>query len=170
VAGVLADSGLDPTMLCLEITESVLMEDAGTSRSALEALREVGVRLAVDDFGTGYSSLLYLRRFPVDILKVDRSFVAGLVESPEDGAIVSGVVGLAHALGLTAVAEGVESPAQEARLIELGCDLAQGYLWSRPLSAEAAGAWLETATATAPAGPGPFLVVDGERALRHSVG
>ena len=133
VAEALDASGLDPGRLCLEITESVLMEDAGSSRSALDALKALGVTIAVDDFGTGYSSLLYLRRFPVDLVKVDRSFVAGLGQSPEDSAIVAGVVGLAKALGLAAVAEGVESPEQAARLVELGCDLAQGYLWSPAL-------------------------------------
>ena len=133
VLRALNDSGLEPALLCLEITESVLMEDVGASRSVLQSLKELGVRLGIDDFGTGYSSLLYLRRFPVDFLKVDRSFVSGLGENSEDGAIVAGVLGLAHALGVGAIAEGVEQPEQADKLTALGCELAQGFLWSRPL-------------------------------------
>jgi EAL domain-containing protein (putative c-di-GMP-specific phosphodiesterase class I) len=143
VARALVESALDPNLLCLEITETVLMEDAGSSRTALDSLKALGVQLAVDDFGTGYSSLLYLRRFPVDILKVDRSFVSGLGQSPADTAIVAGVVGLAHALGLVAVAEGVETAEQAARLAALGCNLAQGYLWSRALPVERLWRWLD---------------------------
>ncbi|MBV8160262.1 MAG: EAL domain-containing protein [Acidimicrobiia bacterium] len=129
----LNESGLEPGLLCLEITESVLMEDVGASRNVLMSLKELGVRLGIDDFGTGYSSLLYLRRFPVDFLKVDRSFVSGLGENSEDGAIVAGVLGLANALGVGAIAEGVETPAQADKLAGLGCEQAQGFLWSRPL-------------------------------------
>jgi CheY-like chemotaxis protein len=133
VLRALNDSGLEPALLCLEITESVLMEDVGASRTVLQSLKELGVRLGIDDFGTGYSSLLYLRRFPVDFLKVDRSFVSGLGENSEDGAIVAGVLGLAHALGVGAIAEGVEQPEQADKLAALGCEQAQGFLWSRPL-------------------------------------
>jgi len=133
VLRALNDSGLEPALLCLEITESVLMEDVGASRTVLQSLKELGVRLGIDDFGTGYSSLLYLRRFPVDFLKVDRSFVSGLGENSEDGAIVAGVLGLAHALGVCAIAEGVEQPEQADKLAALGCEQAQGFLWSRPL-------------------------------------
>jgi diguanylate cyclase (GGDEF)-like protein len=133
VITALNDSGLDPGLLCLEITESVLMEDVSASRNVLQSLKELGVRLGIDDFGTGYSSLLYLRRFPVDFLKVDRSFVSGLGENSEDGAIVAGVLGLAHALGVGAIAEGVEQPEQADKLALMGCEQAQGYLWSRPL-------------------------------------
>jgi diguanylate cyclase (GGDEF)-like protein/PAS domain S-box-containing protein len=136
VLTALNESGLEPGLLCLEITESVLMEDVTASRNVLQSLKELGVRLGIDDFGTGYSSLLYLRRFPVDVLKVDRSFVSGLGENSEDGAIVSGVLGLAHALGVGAIAEGVEQPEQADRLAALGCELAQGFLWSKPLPAE----------------------------------
>jgi diguanylate cyclase (GGDEF)-like protein len=136
VLTALNESGLEPGLLCLEITESVLMEDVTASRNVLMSLKELGVRLGIDDFGTGYSSLLYLRRFPVDILKVDRSFVSGLGQNSEDGAIVAGVLGLAHALGVGAIAEGVEEPEQADKLAALGCELAQGFLWSKPLAAE----------------------------------
>jgi diguanylate cyclase (GGDEF)-like protein/PAS domain S-box-containing protein len=136
VLTALNDSGLEPGMLCLEITESVLMEDVTASRNVLQSLKELGVRLGIDDFGTGYSSLLYLRRFPVDFLKVDRSFVSGLGQNSEDGAIVAGVLGLAHALGVEAIAEGVEQPEQADKLAGLGCELAQGFLWSKPLAPE----------------------------------
>ena len=162
VAGVLVRSGLARELLCLEITESVLMEDADASREQLESLKRLGVTIAVDDFGTGYSSLLYLRRFPVDVLKIDRSFVSGLGTSIEDSAIVSGVIGLAHALGLRSVAEGVEEPGQAVELELMGCDTAQGYYWSRPLDAPGLEAWLDQQVATSPltgtasAGTGPI--------------
>ena len=133
VDAALRDSGLDPDRLWLEITESVLMEDADATVVALERLRELGVHLSVDDFGTGYSSLAYLRRFPVDALKVDRSFVAGLGKDPEDSAIVEAVVSMAHSLRLSVVAEGVETEEQLARLRDLGCELAQGFYFAAPV-------------------------------------
>jgi diguanylate cyclase (GGDEF)-like protein/PAS domain S-box-containing protein len=136
VAGILAETGVDPARVYLEITESVLMDDAESTGAALSELKSLGVSLAVDDFGTGYSSLLYLKRFPVDELKVDRTFVAGLLGNAEDRAIVAAVVNLAHTLGLKAVAEGVESTGQLARLQELGCDMGQGYHFGRPMPAE----------------------------------
>ena len=129
----LQESGLDPDRLWLEITESVLMEDADAAVAALERLRGLGVHLCVDDFGTGYSSLAYLRRFPVDALKVDRSFVAGLGKDPEDSAIVEAVVSMAHSLRLSVVAEGVETDEQLNRLRELGCELAQGFYFAAPV-------------------------------------
>lgn len=116
--------------ICLEITESVLMEDS--SVEAMQALRDLGVRLSIDDFGTGYSSLGYLKRFPVDSVKVDRSFVDGLGTDSEDSAIVTAVVSLGHALGLSVVAEGVETSGQLQELLRLGCDRAQGYWFSGP--------------------------------------
>ncbi len=130
VESFLTEHGVAPEQLCLEITESVLMEDARLAGSVLRRIRDLGVQLAVDDFGTGYSSLLYLRQFPVQILKLDRFFVAGIARSGEDRAIVASVIDLAHALGLTALAEGVEHADQRAVLEQLGCDHAQGYLWS----------------------------------------
>jgi predicted signal transduction protein with EAL and GGDEF domain len=143
VARVLGRTGLAPELLCLEITESVLMEDESVVGAGLEAVKALGVRIGVDDFGTGYSSLVYLRRFPVDILKVDRSFVGGMTDSEADAAIVAGVVGLAQALGLDAIAEGVETEAQQEALAKLGCTLGQGYLWSRPLPWSELRPWLE---------------------------
>ncbi len=159
-----AGAGLDPALLCLEITESVLMEDADSIGEALDRLKRLGVRLAVDDFGTGYSTLLYLRRFPVDLLKIDRSFVAGLGRSSADTAIVAGVVGLAHGLGLVAVAEGVETAEQAGALQEMGCGLAQGHRWSPALPAERLEAWLEKAGvgAGAGAGVGTAVVAGGQ--------
>jgi EAL domain-containing protein (putative c-di-GMP-specific phosphodiesterase class I) len=135
VAEVLRESGIEPAMLVLEITESALMGDAEGALEILTQLKELGVRLAIDDFGTGYSSLVYLKRFPVDVLKVDRSFIAGLGQDPEDSAIVTSVIGLARAVGVVAVAEGVETTEQLVALQELGCEFGQGFLWSRPVPA-----------------------------------
>jgi len=131
VSGVLRSTGLDASRLCLEITESVLMEDAPTAVRAVEALKSIGVRVAIDDFGTGYSSLSYLRRFPVDVLKVDRSFVDGLGPDPEDSAIVAAIVNLAANLDLEAIAEGVETRQQLELLCQLGCGGAQGFFFSK---------------------------------------
>ena len=132
VADALARAGIPPAALALEITESVLMEEAAATAETLSALKELGVRVSIDDFGTGYSSLSYLKRFPVDVLKVDRSFVRGLGADGEDRAIVTAVIGLAHALDLTVVAEGVESEVQLRELRRLSCDAVQGYLLGRP--------------------------------------
>ncbi|HZJ25573.1 MAG TPA: EAL domain-containing protein [Acidimicrobiia bacterium] len=141
VAEILDRTGIDPDTVWLEITETALMHDAESAGSALRSLRTQGLHLAVDDFGTGYSSLLYLKRFPVEVLKVDRTFVDGLGRDPEDTAIVGGVISLAHAMGLAAVAEGVESVDQLRELQRLGCDVGQGYLFGRPRSAADIGAY-----------------------------
>jgi EAL domain-containing protein (putative c-di-GMP-specific phosphodiesterase class I) len=130
VRGALAETHADPSRLCLELTETALMDDVETAGKVLRRLRALGVQVWVDDFGTGYSSLIYLRRLPLNGLKVDRSFVAGLATEEEDRVIVSGIINLAHNLGLVALAEGVETEEQAAWLRALGCDLAQGYLWS----------------------------------------
>jgi diguanylate cyclase (GGDEF)-like protein/PAS domain S-box-containing protein len=135
VERTLEHSGLDPDRLWLEITETALMHDTESAASALRVLRNQGIHLAVDDFGTGYSSLSHLKGFPVEALKIDQSFVSGLGDNPEDTAIVSAVVSLAHALGLNATAEGVETAEQLAELRTLGCDHAQGHLFSKPLTA-----------------------------------
>ena len=133
----LAASGTDPSTICLEVTESALMRDTEATSDQLAALSGLGVNLAIDDFGTGYSSLSYLRRFPVDMLKVDRSFVDGLGERADDRALVTAITSMAHALDLTVVAEGVETPAQLNALRQLDCDSAQGYLFARPGPVEA---------------------------------
>jgi diguanylate cyclase (GGDEF)-like protein len=132
VRNALRRSGLRPESLGLEITESVLFKDASSLRSTLEALRRMGVRVLLDDFGTGYSSLSRLKGFPVDAIKVDRSFIDGLGSEEEDTAIVGAVVEIARSLGLEAIAEGVEHPDQLVRLRELGCTAAQGYLLAPP--------------------------------------
>ena len=134
VREVLARTGLDPVNLRLEVTESVLVEESASAMATLEALSELGVRLVLDDFGTGYSSLAYLNRFPFDALKIDRSFVDGLGLEQERTAIVEAVIGMARALSLDAIAEGVESEEQLSELRRLGCDFAQGHLFSRPLA------------------------------------
>jgi diguanylate cyclase (GGDEF)-like protein/PAS domain S-box-containing protein len=130
VETVLRTTGLDPDALWLEITESVLMDDAPTAARIFDALRALGVHLVVDDFGTGYSSLAYLQAFPVEMLKIDRSFVNGLDEDDSSEAIVRAIISLAGSLKLRVVAEGVERPSQLARLEQLGCDSFQGYLCS----------------------------------------
>jgi len=144
VGRVLADTGIAPERVELEITESVLMDDVEMSRETLDRLKALGVRLVVDDFGTGYSSLSYLRRFPVDQLKVDRSFVDGLGTDPGDSAIVTAIVTLAHTLGLEAVAEGVETDGQLAELRRLECDKAQGFFMARPQPGHETGELLTT--------------------------
>ncbi|MEU4237667.1 EAL domain-containing protein [Actinoplanes sp. NPDC026619] len=133
VAEVLAATGMPPDWLCLEMTESVLLTDTDENLSRLVRLKALGVLLAMDDFGTGYSSLAYLRRFPMDILKIDRSFVDRLGGATEDDALVLTIVRLAQRFGMSTVAEGIENEVQLARLQEMGCDTAQGYLLSRPL-------------------------------------
>ncbi|MCU1352727.1 MAG: hypothetical protein JWM05_1936, partial [Acidimicrobiales bacterium] len=142
VAATLARTGVHPERLCLEVTESVLMDDPDAASLKLSALRELGVQIAIDDFGTGYSSLAQLRKFPVNSLKIDRSFVASLGDEPEATAIVSAVVHLARALHLTTIAEGVETSDQRTELQLLGCELAQGYHWSRPADADQIEPWL----------------------------
>jgi EAL domain-containing protein (putative c-di-GMP-specific phosphodiesterase class I) len=138
VRRVLAESGLPPSLLVLEVAESAAMQQAEVSASTLKKLKELGVSLAIDDFGTGYSNLAFLRRFPVDRLKIDGSFVA---QAPGDAgaeSLLAGIVELAHALGLEVVAEAVETVAQRDLLAALGCDLAQGFLIGRPVDADAA--------------------------------
>jgi diguanylate cyclase (GGDEF)-like protein/PAS domain S-box-containing protein len=133
LARTLAETGLHGTDLMLEVTESAVLDDAARAERVLRDLKDLGVRIAIDDFGTGYSSLSYLRRFPVDAIKIDRSFVSGLLSEPDDETIVSAVIGLAENLGLAAIAEGVEDMAQLERLRALGCAYGQGFLWSRPV-------------------------------------
>jgi EAL domain-containing protein (putative c-di-GMP-specific phosphodiesterase class I) len=135
VAGVLDETGLEPGLLCLEITESAVMADPEAAAAALAVLKALGVRLAIDDFGTGYSSLGQLKALlPVDTIKIDKSFVDGITLAGEDRAIVDAVMRLATGLGLRAVAEGVETAEQVRELLALGCDLSQGYHFARPQS------------------------------------
>jgi EAL domain-containing protein (putative c-di-GMP-specific phosphodiesterase class I) len=139
---VLHQTRLDPASVRLEITESILMEDRSDTMERLHALKETGVLLSMDDFGTGYSSLSCLHLFPIDVLKVDRSFVENLEGRRHAAAVVHAVVSLAHDIGLVVVAEGVERRDQVAFLQTLDCDLGQGYLFSRPLAAEGAERFL----------------------------
>ncbi|MGS0737657.1 two-component system response regulator [Pseudomonas sp. GG8] len=133
VKAILGESGLEPSMLELEITEGVLVQDIDTTCETLSALRDMGVRISVDDFGTGYSSLAYLKRFPLDVLKIDQSFVRTMLEDKSDAAIVATIINLAQVLNLEPVAEGVETEAQAQLLLSLGCCVMQGYLYCRPI-------------------------------------
>ena len=136
VAAVLEDTDTDPRALTLEVTESVFIEDSRRALVVLDELKKLGVDLALDDFGTGYSSLNYLQHFPVDQVKIDRTFVADLGRKPASSAIVGAVVDLAHALGLTLVAEGVETADQYREVRSLGCETCQGFYFAAPMSAE----------------------------------
>jgi diguanylate cyclase (GGDEF)-like protein len=138
VADILEESGLAPGYLELEITESLLMEDIDASSQILNELKNVvgGLRISIDDFGTGYSSLSYLKSFPIDLLKIDRSFVQNVPGDPDDAAITTAIIRLAHSLRLGVIAEGVETEEQATFLRERGCDEAQGYYFSRPLPAD----------------------------------
>jgi diguanylate cyclase (GGDEF)-like protein/PAS domain S-box-containing protein len=136
VAQVLHDTGLDPSCLELEVTESAVMEDPDSAIEQLHRLRELGLRLAIDDFGTGYSSLLRLKRMPVQMLKIDQGFVAGLPHDEDDVAIVRAIIALANTLGMSVLAEGIERADQASFLLENHCELGQGYWFGRPQSAE----------------------------------
>jgi EAL domain-containing protein (putative c-di-GMP-specific phosphodiesterase class I) len=138
----LTAAAVPPQLLTLELTESALMTDTARALDILHSLRSLGVRVAIDDFGTGYSSLAYLKRLPVDDLKIDGSFVRELAEEATDRAIVAAMVGLAHSLGLTVVAEGVEDAATAGALRTLGCDQMQGYYLARPMPAEEVLPWM----------------------------
>ncbi|HEV2067066.1 MAG TPA: GGDEF domain-containing phosphodiesterase, partial [Thermomicrobiales bacterium] len=134
VEQVLSETQINPTRLKLEVTEQFLVEDGGKTASALRTLREKGVRVAIDDFGTGYSSLGYIRRLPVDTLKIDQSFVNGSGADGVDREIVGAITSLAHTLGMDVTAEGIETAAQLANVHALGCDSAQGFLFAPPLN------------------------------------
>lgn len=144
VASVLRDSGIAVDYLYLEITETMLAEDIESTSEAVNRLEGLGVKLAIDDFGTGYSSLLYLKRFPVGVLKIDRSFTVGLGGDRENEVIVDAVIGIARSLGIKVIAEGVETEYQATVLASLGCYYAQGYLYGRPLNIDATRALLES--------------------------
>jgi EAL domain-containing protein (putative c-di-GMP-specific phosphodiesterase class I) len=134
VAGALRDAALDPEWLDLEITETYAMKDANFTLAILKAMKNTGVRISIDDFGTGYSSLSHLKNFPIDTLKIDRSFVKDLATDPREEAIVSAIIVLAHSLGLDVVAEGVEMVEELKILRKHHCDKMQGYLFSRPIA------------------------------------
>jgi len=134
VEDILKETNLDPAWLELEITESSIMKDPDKAIEKLLELKIMGIKVAIDDFGTGYSSLNYLKRFPIDTLKIDCSFVSDLCKHPHDTAIVQAIITLGHALDLTVVAEGVETREQLESLIELECDVVQGFLFSKALS------------------------------------
>ncbi len=136
VSSVVREAGLSPDLLEIEITESVAMDDFRRTLRILNELRDAGMRVAIDDFGTGYSSLAYLKRFPIHQLKIDRAFIKDMMDNPEDRAIVNAVIGMAHALHMEVLAEGVERPDQVEYLLSRGCDRAQGYQFGRPVPAE----------------------------------
>jgi len=150
IGKLLAEAGVAPRWLEVELTESSLMENTQHTITSLQHLRDLGVRIAIDDFGTGYSSLAYLRRFPLDTLKIDIAFIREVTSNPQDAAIARTIIELAHSLKLRTVAEGVETPAQLAFLKEAGCDQLQGYLFSRPLPVAALEQWLTGSTLIEP--------------------
>jgi diguanylate cyclase (GGDEF)-like protein/PAS domain S-box-containing protein len=154
---------LEPSRLVLEMTESTLVDDTDRASDVFTALRDLGVRVAIDDFGTGYSSLVYLKRFPADVLKVDRSFVDGLGTDPGDSAIVAAVVRLAHRLDLTVIAEGVETAEQLAHLRRLGCEQGQGYVWGRPMPADDIAELLRSPLPDVPTAHVATLEVESDR-------
>ena len=167
VTEALADAGLDAKRLVLEITETVLMQDREAAAATLWQLKALGIRIAIDDFGTGYSSLAYLRRFPIDMLKIAREFVDGLGRDEHDDVITRAIVELAGTLGLLTVAEGIETHDQQTIVTALGCDLGQGYLFSVPVDAEAAMAVLTAAPLAVPhprpgRGPRPGCTASAE--------
>jgi EAL domain-containing protein (putative c-di-GMP-specific phosphodiesterase class I)/ActR/RegA family two-component response regulator len=145
---IMAEAGIDPTILCVEVTESMVMHDAELAIETLRKLKSLGMRISIDDFGTGFSSLAYLKRFPLDELKIDKSFVDGIGIDSDSTAIVAAVMGMAHALDLHVVAEGVETADQLSRLRTLGCDEVQGYYFARPSTP----AVIDTLLAAGPAG------------------
>jgi EAL domain-containing protein (putative c-di-GMP-specific phosphodiesterase class I) len=138
----LRQNSIEPQRLEIELTESLLMEDNENTRAMLEGFRRLGVRLAIDDFGTGHSSLSYIKRFAIDTLKIDRSFVQSLPENSEDAAICSAVIALGRSMRMSVVAEGVETAEQAQLLRELGCDEMQGYWLGRPMLGSDFAAWL----------------------------
>lgn len=139
---ILQSSKLEPACLELELTESLLADDVEAANTILHRLKKLGVMLSLDDFGTGYSSLAQLKRFPLDILKIDRSFVADISDQHSGATIIRTIIKLAHNLGMSALAEGVETPAQQAFLQSHGCDAMQGYLISRPLPVDEFERWV----------------------------
>jgi diguanylate cyclase (GGDEF)-like protein len=183
---LLRSYGVDPGLITLELTESDIMTDAEQAIECLRELKSLGVRIEVDDFGTGYSSLAYLQRLPLDAVKIDRSFIMPMFGNAGTSSIVRAAIELSHALGLEAVAEGVEDPAVVEMLATMGCDFAQGYVFARPMPAEEVGEWMtanspgiegrprpapsptETSTRVPAGATGTILVVDDEHPFRLS--
>ncbi|HVZ89398.1 MAG TPA: EAL domain-containing protein, partial [Polyangia bacterium] len=149
VRAALSDAELPADRLCLEVTETLAMRDIEWSIETLQRLKDIGVRVAIDDFGTGHSSLNYLKRFPIDVVKIDRAFVKDIDTSAVDNAIVTAIVMLAETLQVTTVAEGVETDGQLTKLRDLGCTLIQGFLFAKPMPEPEAGNWLAAKTAAA---------------------
>ena len=161
----IANHQLRPDRIEIEITESAIMHHPERAIEALRELKAIGVRIALDDFGTGYSSLSYLRRFPIDTLKIDRSFILEIDRNPEDAEIVAAIVAMAHTLGLRVVVEGVETTAQLAVIVEKGCDVVQGYVYHRPLAPPEALA-LMVVPQRRRAGPGQTRICPSGAAIR----
>jgi EAL domain-containing protein (putative c-di-GMP-specific phosphodiesterase class I) len=137
VRTLIEETGVDPSLVEIEVTEGVIVEGAGEAREAIDQIAALGVGIAIDDFGTGYSGLAYLKRLPIDTVKIDQSFVRDLTIDPDDAAIVTAIVAMARSLGVDVIAEGVETEEQVAELKRLGCQRAQGFLLSRPMPAAA---------------------------------
>jgi EAL domain-containing protein (putative c-di-GMP-specific phosphodiesterase class I) len=140
--GLVEELAFDPSLIELEVTERVIIEGAGEARRALDDLAALGVGIAIDDFGTGYSGLAYLKRLPIDTVKIDQSFVRDLTVDPDDAAIVTAIVAMARSLDVDVVAEGVETEEQLDELKRLGCRRGQGYLLARPMPADAVAKFL----------------------------
>lgn len=136
VHAILKETSIPPHALILELTESMIMEDTPWMRDIIRDLKSLGVQIAVDDFGTGYSALSYIKRFPIDVIKIDRSFIIGIHENPFDAAIARAIIEMSHSLSIQIVAEGVEKPEQLLKLQELACDSVQGYFFSKPMPPE----------------------------------
>ena len=169
---ILAATGVDPSTVVMEITESIMLRESSETDGTLRQLSEMGVRLAVDDFGTGFSALEYFKRFAIESLKIDRSFIAGLGGSRTDTAIVTATLAFAAALDLSVTAEGVETEVQLERLRELGCHRGQGYHFARPMPADEATAFLlrSEAAAISPETPTRARPADDPRRLRAAFG
>lgn len=150
ISAILKETGLESCCLELELTENVLMQDAEFANPVLQTLSDLGVKLAIDDFGIGYSSLSYLKQFPINTLKIDQSFVHKMIGNPNDASIVSAVINLGKTLNLRVIAEGVETPEQQAFLVARQCDEAQGYYLGRPMVAESFAALLQNGISPSP--------------------
>jgi EAL domain-containing protein (putative c-di-GMP-specific phosphodiesterase class I) len=155
IGRLVTQAGVSPTRLGIEITESALVDDPDKAAVTLRRLKDMGLTIAIDDFGTGYSSLSYLKRFPIDSLKIDRTFVRDLAADPDDAAIVTAIITMAHSLKLDVIAEGVETGEQCEFLQSRGCTAAQGYYFTRPLPPDEAAHWLARETPLSPCGRGP---------------